>query len=216
MLLQKADGMFSEGTGGLAGGPRAFAKDGSAAEKTNELLENATSAIEQLFKQRGYDPKKPAEVKAKLGYALDRYEAAAYLVTGAMHLPLISQPEAWTIGKRINNIIGASGTVGAKLKALRKRGKAAAPVWFRAARAKAVGVASGRPGFLRPRVQVWRPSCRPRRGGCCLWGRLGSSEMRPVGRETAYLPIMAIFRDLARLHARYGHVPWSVRAPRVL
>ena len=26
------------------------------------------------------------QVKAKLGYALDRYEAAAYLLTGAMHL----------------------------------------------------------------------------------------------------------------------------------
>ena len=104
-LLQKADGMFPEGQGG----PRAFAKDGAAKEKTNELLENAMTAIEELFKQRGYDPKKPEEVKAKLGYALDRYEAAAYLVTGAMHLPLLSQPEAWTIGKRIKNIIGESG-----------------------------------------------------------------------------------------------------------
>ena len=54
-LLQKADGMFPEGHGG----PRAFAKDGAAAEKTNELLENSTLAIEKLFKQRGYDPHKP-------------------------------------------------------------------------------------------------------------------------------------------------------------
>ena len=60
-LLQKADGMFPEGKGG----PRAFAKDGAAAEKTNELLENATTAIDQLFKQRGYDPKKPAEVNVR-------------------------------------------------------------------------------------------------------------------------------------------------------
>ena len=89
-LLQKADGMFPEGTGR----PMAFAKGECAAAKTNELLENATAAIEALFKQRGYDPKKPKEVKTKLGYALDRYEAAAYLVAGAMHLPLISQPEA--------------------------------------------------------------------------------------------------------------------------
>ena len=87
MLLQKANAMFPEGQGR----PRAFARDGAAAEKTNELLENVTVAIEKLFKQRGYDPKKPAEVKAKLGYALDRYEAAAYLATGAMHLPLLSQ-----------------------------------------------------------------------------------------------------------------------------
>ena len=122
MLLRKADSMFLEDLGA----PRAFAKDGATAEKTNELLENATAAIDLLFKQRGYDPKKPDVVKAKLGYALDRYEAAAYLVTGAMHLPLLSQPEAWTIGKRIKNIIGESGPIGSKLKALRKRGKAAA------------------------------------------------------------------------------------------
>jgi len=122
-LLQKAHDMFPEGTGR----PRAFAKGDAAAAKTNELLENGMTAIEQLFKERGYDPKKPEEVKVKLGYALDRYEAAAYLVTGAMHLPLLSQPEAWTIGKRIKNIIGASGPVGSKLLKLRKRGKAAAP-----------------------------------------------------------------------------------------
>ena len=91
VLLPKADRMFPEGVGAV----RAFAKDGAPAEKTNELLENAVTAIDKLFKQRGYDPKKPAEVKAKLGYALDRYEAAAYLVTGALHLPLLSQPEAW-------------------------------------------------------------------------------------------------------------------------
>jgi len=122
-LLSKADAMFPEGQGAV----RAFARDGGAAEKTNELLENATTAINQLFEQRGYDPKKPDETKAKLGYALDRYEATAYLVTGAMHLALLSQPEAWAIGKRIINVIGSSGTIGAKLKALRKRGKATAP-----------------------------------------------------------------------------------------
>ena len=37
-----------------------------------------------------------------------------------MNLPLLSQPEAALIGKRITNIIGASGPVGSKLKALRK------------------------------------------------------------------------------------------------
>jgi hypothetical protein len=122
-LLQKADGMFPEGIGA----PRAFAKDGEPAAKTNQLLENGTLAIEMLFKQRGYDPKKPAEVKAKLGFALDRYEATAYLVTGALHLPRLSQPEAMLIGKRIINIIGTTGTIGTKLVKLRKRGKASAP-----------------------------------------------------------------------------------------
>ena len=119
----KADQMFPEGHGG----PKAFARDETAATKTNELLENATVAVDELFSQRGYDPKKPEHVKANLGYALDRYEASAYLITGALHLPLLSAPEARVIGKRIANIIGTSGSVGAKLKALRKRGKAAAP-----------------------------------------------------------------------------------------
>ena len=57
LLLQKADGMFPEGVGGR----RAFARDGTAAELTNELLENASKAIEKLWNQRGYYPKKPAD-----------------------------------------------------------------------------------------------------------------------------------------------------------
>ena len=123
MLLEKADGMFPEGKGG----PKAFAKNGLAAVMTNELLENGTLAIDKLWKQRGYDPKKPEQIKSKLGYALDQYEAAAYLITGAMHVPLLLQPEAWTIGKRIQNIIGQTGTIGKKLKALRKCGRCTAP-----------------------------------------------------------------------------------------
>jgi len=123
VLLMKADLMFPEGHGA----PRAFTRDGTAAKKTNELLENASAAIDKLFEQRGYDPKKPEQLKASLGYALDRYEATAYLVTGALHLLLLSPQEARAIGKRIANVIGMSGSVGAKLKALRKRGKAAAP-----------------------------------------------------------------------------------------
>ena len=104
--------MFPEGQGARS----AFVRDGAATEKTNELLENASFAIEKLWEQRGYayDPKKPDVIKAKLGYELDRYEATAYLLTGAMHLPLISPPEAKYIGKRINNIIGTSGSVGSR------------------------------------------------------------------------------------------------------
>ena len=124
VLLAKAIGMFPEGVGA----PKAFAKVGTTAAKlTNGLLEIAKDATDAFFKQRGYKPTTPAATKAKLGYALDKYETAAYLVTGAMHLPLISKFEAWFIGKRINNIIGASGTIGSQLKPLRKRGKAAAP-----------------------------------------------------------------------------------------
>ena len=48
VLLQKAACMFPEGNGA----PKAFIKDGSAAEKTNELLVNAKDAIDELWKLR--------------------------------------------------------------------------------------------------------------------------------------------------------------------
>jgi hypothetical protein len=51
-LFQKADGMLPGGHGG----PKAFAKEGSAALLTNGLLENGALAIDKLWKQRGYDP----------------------------------------------------------------------------------------------------------------------------------------------------------------
>jgi hypothetical protein len=86
VLLEEAELMFPEGQGA----PRAMRRDGTAAEKTNELLVNAKKAIDQLWKLRGYDPKKPALTKAKLGYALDREEAVGYVVTGAMHLPRLA------------------------------------------------------------------------------------------------------------------------------
>ena len=57
MLLAKSDNMFPEGRGG----PVAFHKDGAAAKKTSELLENATVAIKQLWIDRGYDPSRPNE-----------------------------------------------------------------------------------------------------------------------------------------------------------
>ena len=123
MLLQKADVMFPEGQGA----PRAMTKDGAAAEKSNELLVNAKEAVDEFWKQRGYDPKKPELTKARLGYALDKEETVGYVVTGAMNLPRLSPDEARAIGKRVVALVGASGTVGCKLKALKKRGKAAAP-----------------------------------------------------------------------------------------
>ena len=62
-LLPKIDGMLPEGTGRR----RAFVKTGPAARLTNELLENAKLAVEKLWKQRGYDPKKLEVIKARLG-----------------------------------------------------------------------------------------------------------------------------------------------------
>lgn len=44
MLLEEAELMFPEGQGA----PRAMRRDGTAAEKTNELLVNAKKAIDQL------------------------------------------------------------------------------------------------------------------------------------------------------------------------
>jgi hypothetical protein len=43
MLLSKSDAMFPEGTGAV----RAFVRDGAAAQKSNELLENASTAVEK-------------------------------------------------------------------------------------------------------------------------------------------------------------------------
>ena len=61
VLLQKADAMFPEGVVAC----RPFTKTGTAARKTNELLENASRAIEALWKQRGYSPKKPDDMEAQ-------------------------------------------------------------------------------------------------------------------------------------------------------
>ena len=60
MLLAKSDDMFPEGKGA----PVAFHKDGAAAKKTSELLENATVAIKQLWIDRGYDPSRPERAES--------------------------------------------------------------------------------------------------------------------------------------------------------
>ena len=62
-LLLRAERMFPEGQ--VA--PKAVAKDGTAAELTNELVANAKDAIGLLWKARGYEKLKPAQRKAQLG-----------------------------------------------------------------------------------------------------------------------------------------------------
>jgi hypothetical protein len=69
-LLPKINEMLPEGVGRR----KAFVKTGTAAPLTNELLENSKLAVDKLWKQRGYDPKKPDVIKARLGYACDQYD----------------------------------------------------------------------------------------------------------------------------------------------
>ena len=172
-LLQKADGMLPEGLGR----PRAFARDGAAAQLTNSLLDNSSDAIEELWKSRGYDKRYPEKIKARLGYALDQYEAAAYLVTGAIHKPLISPPEAKFIGKRIQNIIGKSGSIGKQLVKLRKRGKITASRRSRPSCNRKPLSASTR--------RLAPPQCPSRRRRCRLQNRRQSSRrLQPRRRRS--------------------------------
>lgn len=117
-LLERAEFKFPEGKGA----PRAVAKADAPAKLTNELVANARDAILKLWKIRGYDQMKAAERKAKLGYALDREEALGYVVTSALHMPLLTPFESRYIGKRANTL-----PVFAKLAGYKKRGTAAAP-----------------------------------------------------------------------------------------
>ena len=59
---------------------------------------------------------------------MDKEEAVGYVVTGAMGLPRLAPDEARAIGKRVGSIVGVSGPVGSKLKALRKRGNCSAEI----------------------------------------------------------------------------------------
>ena len=62
MLLLKADGMFPEG----AGRPRAFVRDGDAAEKANGLLEIAVLAIFQCGERACHPPYLPPVRRCRL------------------------------------------------------------------------------------------------------------------------------------------------------
>ena len=116
-LLLLAQIMFPEGHGR----PRAAPRGRTKASYINELLVNSKKAIDSLWKQRGYDPKKPAETKRRLGYAPDKEEAIGYILTAALGKPLLSAREARTIGKRVVANV-TTGSVGTKLSELKKRG----------------------------------------------------------------------------------------------
>lgn len=65
MLLRLvARRMFEEALGHV----RAVPKHGLPAPLINELYVNAAAAIKTLWDERGYDPKFPEQIKARLGY----------------------------------------------------------------------------------------------------------------------------------------------------
>ena len=128
-LLLLAKTMFPEGQQRV----QAVRKDGAAAPLVNALIVNAKDAIDELWKARGYVPMKGAQIKQRLGYALDREEALGYVVTSALALPLLSPPEARTIGKRARALLGEKGAIGKELALLTKRGHGTAALMRSAA-----------------------------------------------------------------------------------
>ena len=110
--------MFLEG----AGKPKTVGKNGAAAKLTNGLVVYAKEAVDALWKARGYHKMKPKHREEKLGYQLDREEALGYLVTSALHMPLLLPEEARMIGKRAGSL-----SVFTKLAEFQKRGTTASP-----------------------------------------------------------------------------------------
>ena len=68
--------MFPEGVSE----PKLTAEIDKAAKLTNGLYIDAKAAVVAFWKARGYDSKKPAITKEKLGYALDQEDALGGLV----------------------------------------------------------------------------------------------------------------------------------------
>ena len=117
-LLQLAEDMFHEGRSG----PKAAAISGPAAPLINALVVNSKGAADEFWKRRGYVELKPDEIKARLGYRLDREETAGYLLTCSYLQKLVAPVEARCIGKRIGNSLGAKAALGKALAEHKKRG----------------------------------------------------------------------------------------------
>jgi hypothetical protein len=110
--------MFLEGVGK----PKTVGKNGAAAKLTNGLVVYAKEAVDALWKARGYHKMKPKQREEKLGYQLDREEALGYLITSALHMPLLLPEEARMIGKRAGSL-----SVFTKLAEFKKKGTTASP-----------------------------------------------------------------------------------------
>ena len=117
-LRQRLETTYPEGTGRRGAAPR----DGGPAPLIKELFVNGKEAVDDMWKERGYDKMQPDEIRDRLGYRLDREEATGCAVTSARNLPLLIGLEARNIGKRIVASVIPSGTIGKKLKELKKRG----------------------------------------------------------------------------------------------
>lgn len=102
-LLQLLQDMFPEGQGK----PNSKAKLSAVVPMVNVLFVNAKAAVSTFFTARKYDPKRPAYTKEKLGYALDQYEAIAFVTTRVMGYPLLEPEgeEVWAFAKRCNNLL---------------------------------------------------------------------------------------------------------------
>ena len=101
VLLQLAQNMFPEGTGA----PKLTFKIDKAAAMTNELFVNARDAVRKLWEARGYDPYNPEITKQRLGYALDKEEALAYLVCDVVLGTCIPYVHARMIGDRFGKLV---------------------------------------------------------------------------------------------------------------
>ena len=110
--------MFTEGLGHR----RAAPKVGAPAPLINALVVNAKAAADEFWRLRGYDKMTPDEIQARLGYRLDREEFKGYVLTGALHRPLLSPIEARFIGRRIDNSLIKKAALGKQLAAHKKRG----------------------------------------------------------------------------------------------
>ena len=84
-LLKLAQEIFPEGQGK----PNGKAKLTAAVELTNGLMVDTKKAVSELFKARGYDPRRPEYTKRQLGYPPSHPTLFLMLIVS---LPITSTP----------------------------------------------------------------------------------------------------------------------------
>ena len=107
-LLQLLQDMFPEGQGK----PNSKAKLSAVVPMVNVLFVNAKAAVSTFFTARKYDPKRPAYTKEKLRYALDQYEAIAFVTTRVMGYPLLETCRSMAVsGEATATSVGVTRTL---------------------------------------------------------------------------------------------------------